>query len=95
MNKTLSKAFITRARLKNKYYKNPTTEKKRAYTKQGNFCTDLLKREKKNTTVTWILEYLTATKFWQRVKPLFSDKTVLKQSIRLTENGKIVSDKKK
>ena len=38
---------------------------------------------------------MTATKFWQRVKPLFSDKTVLKQSIRLTENGKIVSDKKK
>ena len=47
MNKTLSKAFMTRARLKNKYYKNPTTEKNRAYTKQGNFCTDLLKREKK------------------------------------------------
>ena len=32
-------------------------------------------------------------KFWQKVKPLFSDKTVFKQSIRLTENGKIVSDK--
>ena len=33
-------------------------------------------------------------KFWQRVKPLFSDKTILKQSIRLKENGKILSDKK-
>ena len=47
MNKTLSKAFMTRARLKNKYYKNPTSENKRLFTKQKNFCTNLLKREKK------------------------------------------------
>ena len=32
--------------------------------------------------------------FWQRVKPLFSDKTTLKHSIRLKENGKMISDEK-
>ena len=47
MSKTLSKAFMTRARLKNRYYKNSTPENKLAYTKQKNFCTNLLKREKK------------------------------------------------
>ena len=95
MNKTLSKAFMTRARLRNKYYKNPTPENKNAYTKQKNFCTNLLKREKKkyyNDLDTKIFD--SNKKFWQRVKPLFSEKTMLKQTIRLKENGKMISDKK-
>ena len=95
MNKTLSKAFMTRARLRNKYYKNSTPENKHAYTKQKNFCTNLLKREKKkyyNDLDTKIFD--SNKKFWQRVKPLFSEKTMLKQSIRLKENGKMISDKK-
>ena len=95
MNKTLSKAFMTRARLRNKYYKNSTPENKRSYTKQKNFCTNLLKREKKkyyNDLDTKIFD--SNRKFWQRVKPLFSEKNMLKQSIRLKENGKMISDKK-
>ena len=95
MNKTLSKAFMTRARLRNKYFKNPTPENKLSYTKQKNFCTNLLKREKRkyyNDLDTKIFE--SNKKFWQRVKPLFSEKTILKQSIRLKENGKMISDKK-
>ena len=95
MNKTLSKAFMTRPRLRNKYFKNPTPENKLSYTKQKNFCTNLLKREKKkyyNDLDTKIFD--SNRKFWQRVKPLFSEKTMLKQSIRLKENGKIISDKK-
>ena len=47
MNKTLSKAFMTIARLRNKYYKNPSSENKLSFTKQKNLCTNLLKREKK------------------------------------------------
>ena len=34
-------------------------------------------------------------KFWDRVKPLFSDKTVLKHSLCLKEGSQMVSDKKK
>ena len=95
MNKTLSKAFMTRARLRNNYNKNPMVGNKLLYTKQKNFCTNLLKREKKkyyNDLDTKMFE--SNRKFWQRVKPLFSEKTMLKQSIRLNENGKIISDKK-
>ena len=62
MNKTLSKAFMTRARLRNKYYKNNTPENKHAYTKHKNFCINLLERERKNITMNWILLFLQATK---------------------------------
>ena len=33
-------------------------------------------------------------KFWDRIKPLFSAKPNLEENIRLTEGGKIISDKK-
>ena len=95
MNKTLSKAFMTRARLRNKYFKNPTPENKLSYTKQKNFCTNLLKREKKKYYGDLDTKIFESNKtFWQRVKPLFSEKTMLKESIRLNENGKMINDKK-
>ena len=96
MNKTLSKAFMTRARLRNKYNKTGIEEDRVAYTKYKNFCTNLLVREKKKYYGDLdITIFENNKKFWQRVKPLFSDKTVLKHNIRLKENGKIISDKKK
>ena len=48
VNKTLSKAFMHRTRLKNKYYNLPSEENHSLYRKQRNYCTNLLKREKKN-----------------------------------------------
>ena len=95
MNKILSKAFMNRSRLKNKYLRNPNNLNKVSYTKQKNFCTNLLKREKKkyyNDLDTRIFE--SNKKFWERVKPLFSEKTKLKESIRLKENDQIISDDK-
>ena len=77
------------------YNKTRTEEDRIAYTKYKNFCTNLLVREKKkyygdlDTTI-----FADNKKFWQRVKPLFSDKTDLKHNIRLKENGKMISDKK-
>ena len=47
MNKTLSKAFMTRARLKNKSHKFPTEENILAFKKYRNFCVSLLRIEKK------------------------------------------------
>ena len=95
MNKTLSKAFMTRARLRNKYNKTRTEVDRVAYTKFKNYCTNLLAKEKKkyygNLDITIFNDN---KKFWQRVKPLFSDKTTLKHNIRLKENGKMISDKK-
>ena len=50
MNKTLSKAFMHRSKLKNLYNKNPTETNKTNYKRQRNFCVNLLKREKKEIT---------------------------------------------
>merc|ERR1711989_12756 len=95
MNRTLSKAFMTRARLRNRYYRNPSEENKRAYTKQKNFCTNLLIREKKKHYSDLDVKVLEDNrKFWRTVKPLFSEKCMTKQTIRLNESGKIVSDTK-
>ena len=47
MNKTLSKAFMQRAKLKNRYNKNPTEVNHLHFKKQRNYCVNLLKRVKK------------------------------------------------
>ena len=47
MNKTLSKAFMHRSKLRNKYNKNPTENNKIFYNQQRNFCVSLLKKEKR------------------------------------------------
>ena len=47
MNKALSKAFMHRSKLKNKFNKNPTDVNKRLYNKQRNYCVSLLNKEKR------------------------------------------------
>ena len=64
-----------RSKLKNEFNKNPTEENKRIYHKQRNYCVNLLNKEKRkyyNDLDPVIME--DNRKFWQRVKPLFSDK---------------------
>ena len=46
MNKTLSKAFMYRSKLKNSFNKQPTKENERLYKTQRNFSVNLLKKEK-------------------------------------------------
>ena len=77
MNKTLSKAIMNRSMLRNKYLKCLTNDNKVRYNKQPNYCTSLLRREKKffynNTDLSLITDN---KKFWKTVKPLFSDKAL-------------------
>ena len=47
MNKTLSKAFMTRARLKRISNIRPTEENVEAFKRYRNFCVSLLRKEKK------------------------------------------------
>ena len=49
MNKTLSKAVMTRSRLRNKFRKNPNEVNKVNYTKYRNYCTGLFRKEKSHT----------------------------------------------
>ena len=92
MNKELSKAFTNRARLRNKFIKNPTNNNKVAYKKQRNFCVNLLRKTKchyyKNLDVRTITDNKT---FWKCVKPLFSEKHNISRNITLVEGDRIVS----
>ena len=96
MNKTLSKAFMHRSKLKNNFNKNPTEENKELYKKQRNYCVSLLKKEKKNYYNSLDLTiFEDSKKFWQSVKPLFSNKQNVKnRNIKIVENNTVISDKK-
>ena len=95
MNKTLSKAFMHRARLKNRYHKFPTEKNKTLYKKHRNFCVSLLKKEKINYYNNLDLKVFEDNKmFWRAVKPLFSEKVKSKTNITLIENEKMITDKK-
>ena len=96
MNKTLSKAFMHRSKLKNKFNKNPIDANKRLYNKQRNYCVSLLNKEKRkyyNDLDPLIIG--DNIKFWHRVKPLFSDKQKsIPKDIILVEYDIATSDNK-
>ena len=96
MNKTLSKAFMHRSKLRNNFNKNPTDENWGLFKKQRNYCVSLLKKEKKNYYNNLDLKiFEDSKKFWQSVKPLFSDKENIKnRNIMIIENGTVISEKK-
>ena len=94
MNKTLSKEFMHRSKLKNSYHKNPTERNKIQYRKQRNFCVSLLRKEKKKYYNNLDLKVFEDNKlFWKRIKPLFSEKNKLKGNITIVEDGNVTSDK--
>ena len=94
MNKTLSKAFMHRSKLKNRYNKFPTEANKISYRKYRNFCVSLLKKEKRKYYNNLDLKNFSDNKkFWQSVKPLFSGKSKIKNNITLLHNGNIVTEK--
>ena len=95
MNKTLSQEFMHRSKLKNRYHKNPTEKNRIAYKKHRNFCVSLLKKEKKKYYNNLDMKIFDDNKkSWQKIKPLFSDKSNLKRNITLVENGLVISEKK-
>ena len=93
MNKTLSKAFMHRSKLKNIYNKSPTELNKTNYKKQRNFCVSLLAKEKKKHYNNLDLRVLGDNKkFWQNIKPLFSSKQNISQkNIVIVEMETIIS----
>ena len=94
MTKALSKEIMHRSKLKNNFNKKPTDENKRLYNKQGNFCVALLKKEKRNYYNNLDLRiFKDNKKFWQTVRPLFSDKQdLLERNIVIIDDGKLFSD---
>ena len=93
MNKTISKAIITRSRLRNKFIKNPTPETKANYTKYRNYCTGLIKMENKSYYNNFDIKLITDNiKFRKSVKPLFSDKHFSGNKITLAGEEIISND---
>ena len=93
MNKTLSKAFMHRSKLKNLSNKYPTDLNKTNYKRQRNYCVSLLAREKKKYYNNLDLKVFNDNKkFWQSVKPLFSNKQNISQkNITIVEKEKVIS----
>ena len=93
MTKTLSKAIMTRSRLKKKFVKDPTDNNKIIYNKHRNYCARLVKKEKRNyynnLDMTKIIDN---KKFWKNIKPLFSEKNINGKKITLLEGEEIISN---
>ena len=96
MNKTLSKAFMTRTRLKNKYNSNPSLYNRKKYTAYRNYCVKLLRKEKREYYNNLDLKLIGNNRiFWKRIKPLFSNKqTSTKDTIILIDKDVVISDSK-
>ena len=93
MNKLLTKAIMKRSRLKNKFIKNPNDTNKDNYKRQRNYCVNLLRRVKKEYYNNLNPNNITDNKkFWNSMKPFFSDKNNSISKITLIENNTIISE---
>ena len=96
MNKSLSRAFIRRSQLRNKYLKKCSETNRLAYTKQCNFCVSLLRKTKKDYYANLNEKNIADNKnFWQTVKPLFSGKVKSKEKIILVQGEMISTEDEK
>ena len=78
MTKNLHKAIMKRSRLRNKFLSDRTEMSQKYYKKQRNICVNLLKRDKKEGFAKLDINFISDNKkFWQIVKPLFSNKVKL------------------
>ena len=96
MNRTLSKAFMHRAKLRNKSYKAPTPENIEAFKQYRNFCVSLLRKEKKKFYNSLDISIMFDNKkFWKFIKPLFTGKSKSKSNITLIEGDEVITDDQK
>ena len=96
MNRELSKAIITRTRLRNKFFKEKTVENRKNYNKQRNYCATLLRNVKKEFYDSLDEKHVTDNKtFRKTVKLFFSDKTINFPKITLVEKNEIINNKEK
>ena len=66
---------------------------KNTKSKETNLCVSLLKKAKKDHFANLDIKSVTDNKkFWQTVRPLFSNKVKDKTVIKLVENGAMIDD---
>ena len=90
-NKELSKAIITRTKLRNIFLQNKSEENRIRYARQRNFCVSLLRKTKKEYYQNLNEKSVIDNKsFWKTVKPFLSDKTHGNDKIHLIENDELL-----
>ena len=95
MNKQLRKAIMTQMCLLNKYRKDNSAGNLFAYKRQRNLCVKLLKKSKKVFYNNLNVKRITNNrKFWQTIKPNFTDKTLKDERITLADRGKVITEEK-
>ena len=93
MTKDLHEAIMKRSRLRNKFLRDRADISREEYKKQRNLCVSLLKEAKKDHFANLDTKSVTYNKkFWQNVKPLFSNKAKAKTVIKLVENDAMIDD---
>ena len=95
MTKILRKAIMKRSQLENKYYKEKSPETYKNYKKLKNYTNKLMKKEKRRYfNNLHINKFTDNKKFWNTVKPLFSNSGGGSQKITLVKNDEIISSDK-
>ena len=96
MTKELRKAIMKRSQMKNRYNKNRNYENWYLYKKQSNFCVSLLRKTKRNYFKNVKMQDITDNKkFWETIRPYFSDKGYNQTKITIVEKDFIIADEKK
>ena len=91
MTKAPRKAMMTRSRLKNVFLKNQNTTSWNYCKYQRNFCTNLLLKTKSDYFRNLNVKDLNNNKkFWEKIKPFFSDKSLTISNIVLKEKGNLI-----
>ena len=73
VTKEVSKVFMLRTKLRNKFLKKKTLESRAKYNKQRNICVSLIKKAKRNYYENLDLNDINDNKkFWATVKLMFS-----------------------
>ena len=92
MNKTLSKSFMERSKLKNRYYKFSTEENYKIFKKQRNYCVNLVNKTEKeyyNNLNPNIFKENNI--FWKAIRHFISDKQKIFQKDFIPVENEIVT----
>ena len=91
VKKELSKAMMLRTKLRNKFLKQKTAETRSGYNKQRNICVSILRKARRSYFENLDIKNLSdKRKFWDSVKPLFSNKVRSNDYITLKENDLLI-----
>ena len=86
---------MTRPRVRNKFLSYPSSINESNYKKFRNYCTNLVRKEKRKFYSNLKIELITDNKkFWKTERPLFSGKHFCSKQIMLFVDDKIISSDK-